>query len=140
NTCDRFRFDTLQSRFTRFSGLWDRGLRALEEGRPGPLTHKQSALQETKKKAVENQIRHVARFLDPMKELDKLTELYESVSDARRETGQEPIPFHKFAALIQNEVTKRRRKPGHAVAFRVAVKGAKVHLTAQALKGVRRRD
>jgi hypothetical protein len=34
---DRFRFSMLQSRFATFVNLWDRGLRAKEEGRPGPL-------------------------------------------------------------------------------------------------------
>ncbi len=38
NYAERFRFTTLQSRFQTFTDLWDRGLRAKEEGRPGPLT------------------------------------------------------------------------------------------------------
>ncbi len=33
---DRFRLNTLQGRFSAFVQLWDRGLRAREEGRPGP--------------------------------------------------------------------------------------------------------
>ena len=33
NYGDRFQFSTLQSRFTSFVDLWDRGLRAREEGR-----------------------------------------------------------------------------------------------------------
>ena len=37
NTADRFRFLTLQSRFQTFLDLWERGLRAREEGRPGPF-------------------------------------------------------------------------------------------------------
>jgi hypothetical protein len=37
NYAERFRFTTLQSRFQTFSDLWDRGLRAKEEGRPGPI-------------------------------------------------------------------------------------------------------
>src|SRR5919199_5930661 len=37
NYGDRFRFNTLQSRFASFIDLWDRGLRAREEGRPGPF-------------------------------------------------------------------------------------------------------
>ena len=37
NYAERFRFTTLQSRFQTFSDLWDRGLRAKEEGRPGPM-------------------------------------------------------------------------------------------------------
>jgi len=39
NTADRFRFLTLQSRFAAFVDLWDRGMRAREEGRPGPFSH-----------------------------------------------------------------------------------------------------
>jgi len=35
NTGDRFRFQTLQSRFATFIELWDRGMRAREEGRSG---------------------------------------------------------------------------------------------------------
>ena len=35
---DRFRFDTLQHRFRTFTNLWDRGVRAREEGRPGPFS------------------------------------------------------------------------------------------------------
>src|SRR5580704_18656757 len=33
----RFRFTTLQARFATLADLWDRGLRAREEGRPGPF-------------------------------------------------------------------------------------------------------
>src|SRR5678809_351861 len=33
----RFKFSTLQGRFSAFIDLWDRGLRAREEGRPGPF-------------------------------------------------------------------------------------------------------
>jgi len=35
---ERFRFNTLQLRFRSFASLWDRGLRAREEGRPGPFS------------------------------------------------------------------------------------------------------
>ena len=36
-SAERFRFQTLQSRFQTFIDLWDRGQRAREEGRPGPF-------------------------------------------------------------------------------------------------------
>src|SRR5215212_5775919 len=91
NTGDRFRFQTLQSRFAAFVDLWDRGLRAREEGRPGPFSHKSGA---TLKKGPEDRILHVASFQDPVREIDKLTDLYESVSDARREVGDAQLPFH----------------------------------------------
>ena len=37
-SAERFRFNTLQTRFRTFANLWDRGLRAREEGRPGPFS------------------------------------------------------------------------------------------------------
>ena len=37
NYADRFRFTALQTRFQSFVELWDRGMRARDEGRPGPF-------------------------------------------------------------------------------------------------------
>ena len=37
NYADRFRFNTLQARFSSFTDLWDRGLKSREEGRHGPF-------------------------------------------------------------------------------------------------------
>src|SRR5262245_60756687 len=42
----RFRFTTLQTRLSRFLDLWDRALRAREEGRAGPLSHLQKKSEE----------------------------------------------------------------------------------------------
>ena len=36
--------------------------------------------------------------------MDKLHELYDSLAEARREAGQDAIPFHKFADLIKTQV------------------------------------
>jgi hypothetical protein len=135
NTGDRFRFSTLQSRFATFIDLWDRGLRAREEGRPGPFMH-QRALKEPERKSPEDKILHVSSFRDPVREIDKLTELYESLAEARREVGEDAPPFHKFADLVKNQVKKLRQNGSPEVAFRVAVKDGKVSFTARALKGV----
>jgi hypothetical protein len=135
NTGDRFRFVTLQSRFATFIDLWDRGLRAREEGRPGPFAHKRAPT-EPEKKRPEDRILHVSSFRDPVREIDKLTELYESLAVARREVGEEAPPFHKFAELVKNQVTKLRKSGAPEVAFRVAVKDGKVNFTARGLKGV----
>jgi hypothetical protein len=135
NTGDRFRFSTLQSRFATFIDLWDRGLRAREEGRPGPFMHQRPA-KDLPKKSAEDRILHVSSFRDPVREIDKLTELYESLAEARREVGEDAPPFHKFADLVKNQVNKLRQGGSPEVAFRVAVKDGKVSFTARALKGV----
>ena len=135
NTGDRFRFSTLQSRYAAFIDLWDRGLRAREEGRPGPFMH-QRAGKEPERKGPEDRILHVSSFRDPVREIDKLTELYERLAEARREVGEDAPPFHKFADLVKSQVKKLRQSGSPEVAFRVAVKEGKVSFTARALKGV----
>ena len=136
NTGDRFRFQTLQSRLQTFLDLWDRGLRAREEGRPGPFAQ-QGTKKEQEKKNAEDRILHVAAFRDPVREADKLEELYESLTEARKEVGENQIPFHKFAELVKTQVKKLRDTGSPEVAFRVAVKDGKVNFTARALKGVK---
>ena len=135
NYGDRFRFSTLQSRFATFIDLWDRGMRAREEGRPGPFGQKPAA-KEPSRKGPEDRVLHVASFRDPVQEIEKLTDLYESLSEARRQVGDQPVPFHKFAELVKDQVAKLRQAGTPEVAFRVAVKDGKVNFTARALKGV----
>src|SRR6185436_1952718 len=136
NYGDRFRFLTLQSKYAAFIDLWDRGLRAREEGRPGPFVHKRPDKPEEPKKP-ENRILHVAAFKDPAQEEDKLHDLYNSLADARRELGEDPLPFHKFADLVKSQVKKLRESGSPEVAFRVAVKDGKVNFTARAMKGTK---
>jgi hypothetical protein len=134
NYGDRFRFATLQSRFATLTDLWDRGLRAREEGRPGPFAPSQRNQPLAAEKG-QDRILRVTTFKDPVREIDRLQDLYESLAEARREAGQDVVPFHKFAELVKNQVKDLRRRGTHEVAFRVMVKGGKVSFTARALKG-----
>lgn len=136
---DRFRLDALQTRYRKLTELWDRALRAREEGRPGPFAQRQ---QPTAKPAAEPRERKPppqvvggAAFTDPMREMEKLHSLYDSLMEARRGVGEPVVPFHKFAALVQDRVGKLRRPGGGEVAFRVAVQDGKVSFTAKGTKG-----
>jgi hypothetical protein len=134
NFGDRFRFTTLQSRFAAFVDLWDRGLRAREEGRSGGpfVQHPRQKAPEVKRP--EDRIMHVTSFRDPLKEMNKLHDLYEALVEARREIGEEAVPFHKFADLVKTQVNKLTSQGHTEVAFRVAVKDGKVNFTARATK------
>jgi hypothetical protein len=134
NYGDRFRFVTLQSRFAAFVDLWDRGLRSREEGRYGPFAAPKASTS-TAPKRPDDRIVHVAAFQDPMREMDKLHELYDSLVAARRETGGDAVPFHKFTELVKQQVARLRETGSSEIAFRVAVKDGKVNFTARALKG-----
>ena len=72
---------------------------------------------------------NVTAFTDPMREMDKLHTLYDSLMDARKQHGEEVVPFHQFAALVKYQVTKLRDEGTPEVAFRVAVKDGKVAFT-----------
>jgi hypothetical protein len=135
NFGDRFRLSALQARFAAFVDLWDRGLRAREEGRPGPFTHLKTEYQPSGSKPPQDRILCVAAFRDPMTEMDKLRDLYDSLADARRQVGHDSVPFHKFAELVKTQVQKLQASGGTEVAFRVAMKDGKVDFTAQALHG-----
>jgi hypothetical protein len=136
NTGDRFRFETLQSRFAAFNELWDRGLRAREEGRSGPFSAPRPT--DPGKARPADGVMHVASFRDPGTETDKLTELYESLSEARRAAGEDQVPFQRFAEVVQGQVEKLRKAGNSEVAFRVSLKDGKVNFTARALKGVKK--
>lgn len=135
NYGQRFRFTTLQSRFAKSLDLWDRGLRAREEGRPGPFAQPRPVEEKSRPPRPEDRVVHVASFEDPLKEMEKVHQLYDNLAQARKEAGQEAIPFHKFADLIKNQVKSLKEKGSPEVAFRVAVKDGKVAFTARGLKG-----
>ena len=134
SAADRFQFDTLQRRFQTFVDLWDRGLRSREEGRAGPFAQPPPR-EIVKEKKPDAKVVHVAAFQDPMREMDKLHTLYDSLMDARREAGDDVVPFHRFAALVKDQVTKLKSDGKDEVAFRVAVVEGKVNFTARVVKG-----
>lgn len=69
-SAERFRFSTLQARFTTFRDLWDRGMRAREEGRPGPF-QRGSAPPPTERRS-ESRVAHETSFTNPRQEKGKL--------------------------------------------------------------------
>jgi hypothetical protein len=137
NYGDRFRFTTIQSRFAAFVDLWDRGLRAREEGRPGPFARRPPADVKKAPAKADDKVLFVASFKDPMKEMDKLQDLYDSLRDAREQRGEQNIPFHKFTELVKAQVSKLKKEGAPEVAFRVSVKDGKLNFTARGLKGAK---
>lgn len=132
SAADRFQFDTLQRRFMTFVDLWDRGLRSREEGRPGPFGAPPPKTAPERKP--DHTVVHVTSFQDPMREMDKLHGLYDSLMDARRDAGDEVVPFHRFAALVKDQVGKVRAGGAEEVAFRVTVTDGKVNFTVRGVK------
>jgi hypothetical protein len=125
----RFRYSTLQARYAAFTDLWERGLRAREEGRAGPFSTRTPAPSPGAERVL-----HVASFSNPASEIDRVQQLYEALADARRATGEAPVPFHRFADTIRQRVADLRATGAREVAFRLTEKDGKVVLTAKALR------
>ena len=134
SAADRFLFDNLQRRFMKFVELWDRGLRSREEGRSGPFAAPPPKAPPSREQKPDAKTLHVTAFKDPMREMDKLHSLYDSLMDARREAGDEVVPFHRFAALVKDQVEKVRESGAEQVAFRVTMNEGKVGFTVRATK------
>ena len=96
---DRRRIDTshrslpisvrCRRRYQTFVDLWDRGLRAREEGRPARSPRAAAGTGAETGDAAGPRILHVTVFQDPLREMDKLHALYDSLMDARREAGDD---------------------------------------------------
>jgi hypothetical protein len=152
NTAEKFRFNTLQSKFQAFVDLWERHLRAKEEGRPvrgrragggaqasAPASAPASTPQSGPRAAAQKdtpaaRVVAVTTFKDPAAEAERMKALYEQLSAARKEAGEKPVPFEAFKQVVRAQVNKLGSGHGE-VAFRVAVQDGKVTLTAKALKG-----
>jgi hypothetical protein len=136
NTGDRFRFHTLQSRYAAFVDLWDRSMRAREEGRAGVGPAPQRRPEgEPVRKEQDNRVLRVTAFTDPSREQDKLADLYEALAGARRELGESQVSFRVFSDVVKGQVEKFRQSGSSEVAFRVAVQDGKVTLTAKGRTG-----
>jgi hypothetical protein len=137
NYAVKFRFQTLQSRFTSQLDLWDRGLRSREEGRAGPFAQPKTV---ERPKPARDRVVAVTTLSDPLREMEKVQELYMNLVEARKEAGQEGLPFDKFADLIRKQVGSLREQGSSEVAFRVALKDGKVAFPARAMTDGRTGD
>jgi hypothetical protein len=139
NTGDRFRFQTIQSRWAAFTELWERQLNARETGRrpgwgrpgapPAPPPRPPAAAGPGRQ-LPRDEVVAVASISDPGTQGDRVQQLYEQLSRARREIGEKPIEYSRFAELVQAQV-KKLGGAGREVAFSVAMKEGKVTLTAK---------
>jgi hypothetical protein len=149
NTGDRFKFQTIQSRWAAFAELWERQMKAQETGRrpgrpvsrgpslppepvrqPPPPVAPPAAPQSAAPSSSEERVVAVASVADPRAQADRVQSLYEQMAQAREDVGEKPVPFERFTELVQAQVRKLG-DGGREVAFRVAVKGGKVTLTAK---------
>jgi len=140
NNGDRFRFQGLAARFTTFNELWQKRLRAREEGRlfgmHGLKAEKMPPPGPALKLSFKPDSREEFRVTDPARDTAAVRALYEKFVEERRRTGETQAPaFDSFQALIGKQAQKIRQEKGaQAVDFRLETKDGKVSLKAKVVK------
>jgi hypothetical protein len=149
NNTDRFRYQSLSSKYTSLNELWAKRLRAKEEGKPfgvhgfkvdvlpppppAPLPAGRGAAGQAGKGRKEPS---EVRIQSPERDTASVKALYGRFLAARREAGEiTPVKFESFQKLIGQQTSRiLSEKGGQAVEFRLETKGGKVSLKAKIVK------
>ena len=139
NTADRFRFETLQTRFYKFLELCDRQMTNREMGRPMPGMRRAVAPEPPKASPATTAPKAAPagdqsiRVPTSADATERAQEVYQRLTEAKKAAGETPLAFDRVAALVEAQVEKYRRD-GKELDFNIAVKDGKVSLTVKPVK------
>jgi hypothetical protein len=132
NTADRFRFESLQSRYQKFIELCDRQLTNRELGRPmlgARRTEPPPAPPKVERATpADPHVIRVTRDQATGQESETVKQLFERLSEARKQVGEAPVSIERLAALVTAQVGKFAAE-GKDVSFKIATKDGKVQLS-----------
>jgi hypothetical protein len=137
NTADRFRFESLQNRHSKFIELVERQMTNRELGRPvagvrrtqepPPPPRRPDPREEP---AADPGMIRFARDQQLSAESEPVKKLFEQLANAKKQVGESPVAIDRLAALVRAQVDKFAAE-GKDVTFKVAMKDGKVQLTAK---------
>ncbi len=132
SNAQRFRFNTLITRFYVYRDLWRRTMQAKEMG----LEREEPPLQGNPSKAAASPSTEKVRvsISDPRTEEEKIRQLFEALLRIRRAGSAEtPISYSQFARYIATQAQDIRKKyMCPAVAFTIALEEGAIRFTAAA--------
>lgn len=152
NNVERFRFQSLTAKYNTLSDMWNRKLRAIEEGRPlssVQLKHVREAEAEAAAAApaparpsagsrtMESSGPTIAEVrLSTLRDDEQgVKALYDQFKAARASVGESEVKFESFKKLIAQQRTRLlEEKDAVAVDFRVALQDGKVALKAKPVR------
>ena len=141
NNGERFRYQSLTARYTTFNELWQKRLRAREEGKAfgaHGLRAEQLPPSLPGAPAPRSDPGRTAEFrvAGSAHDAPAIRALYESfVSERRRAGAGAPPPFESFQQLVTQQTARLRSEKGAAaVDFRLETKDGKVSLKARIVK------
>jgi hypothetical protein len=143
NNAERFRYQGLSARYSTFNELWQKRMRAREEGRVYGL-HGIRA-EQTPPTAPPRPVAAAPRpgahpgeyrVGDPRQDNATVRALYQRFVEERTRGGEGPAPaFEAFSTLIEQQTSRLRKEKGaQAVDFRLETKNGKVSLKARLVK------
>lgn len=130
----RYRYNSLASRYNAFRDLWRRTMQGREEGRDAVSAARAHA--KTEMPAEVEPVSFVCS--DAHHEVEVLQHLYDSLLDAKRRCGEptEDLSFPKFHRLVASKTDGLKQQFGcERVRFSVAVEGGHVSFKARADRG-----
>jgi len=143
NNAERFRYQGLTARYNTFKELWQKRLRAREEGKafgvhglkadvlPPPPPPGTSPAARAGSASADGQY----RIGDASRDTAAVRALYEQFVTERQKLGEASAPaFESFQQLISQQTSKILEKGAKAVDFRLDTKGGKVSLKAKVVK------
>jgi len=144
NNGERFRYQTLSTRYATFNELWNKRMRAIEEGRPlgihGIYERKVApppvyAPPPPAARAAGGGSGEV-RVKDPGGDTDAVRSLFDRFLEARKAAGEAaPVKFESFQKIISQLAARILTEKGaQAVDFRLETKDGKVSLKAKPVK------
>ena len=146
NNSERFRYQSLSARFTTFNELWQKRLRAREEGKVFGMHGLRAEQLPPASPAAPGAAPPRAggpgapqgefRVADPSADVSSVRALYERFAEERRRAGEAGAPaFDTFSDLIGRQTERIRSEKGaQAVDFRLETKDGKVSLKARIVK------
>jgi len=150
NNIERFRFQSLTAKYNTLSDMWNRRLRAIEEGRPMTSTQIKQAREladatgtqppaplPPSARSTETQppARNEIRLSTLRDDEQGVKDLYEQFRSARASVGESEVKYESFRKLISQQRTRLLdEKDAVAVDFRIAVQDGKVALKAKPVR------
>ena len=150
NNIERFRFQSLTAKYNTLSDMWNRKLRAIEEGRPMTSTQLKQARDladatgtqpptplAPSARSTETQppARNEIRLSTLRDDEQGVKDLYEQFRTARASVGESEVKYESFRKLITQQRTRLLdEKDAVAVDFRIAVQDGKVALKAKPVR------
>lgn len=138
---ERFRFNALASRYAKYSEVWRQRAKRVEMG-GSAFSYSKVARELEQQRLAEAERQHAARiagggarvaFSDPLKEGEKVQQLYRTMIEAKEKAGEKTdVNFEQFHQFVRNKTDQLKKQMGcKAVEYEVSVEGGQVKLKAK---------